>query len=637
MRSVRWRAIDVIGLLVLGSVGCDVADDGLTFGGEGGWSGSGGLGATEASTSRGGGGSTALAGGSTALAGGSGSGGIATGGAAGAKQATTCADDPCENGGTCEGEAGAFTCECLAGFAGRRCELNVDDCAVDRCLNGGLCTDGINDYECACPVGYDGKNCELGSDDCANDPCQNGGVCEDRVGRYICVCAVGFSGEQCERAVAGCADEPCLNGGVCADASDGGYQCECPDGYDGANCENDIDECAESPCENSAECVDGVGFRTCRCKPGFDGDDCEMDVDECEASPCKHAGSCTNKSGGYACACTPAWTGATCEIDVDECEAANTCGTNQVCENTSGGFECSCGPGTSGTNCEPVVLDLGECPGYNASDAAAVSDDGQVVVGWCQNGNDDRAAFRWTPSTGMQTFLDVGTTSAAYALSADGMAIGGSYETDDGGYAFRWTGGTRIDLGAGAVTAVDDDGSVVVFGTYRWTASSSQELGITALGTDSDGSVVVGYAADKAYKWVSGSGLQELPPPANMTDAYANATNADGSVVVGRAERNGDTYGVIWRGTTPESVGVLASGFHAVSADGTLAVSEHYANQPMVWEQSKGLRRLTEALNERGAVLAEDAIYTIYGLSRNGRFIGGRLSTGNAFRARLRD
>lgn len=42
----------------------------------------------------------------------------------------------------------AFSCDCVAGFDGTRCEINVDEChQIDNpepCLNGGTCIDLVN-------------------------------------------------------------------------------------------------------------------------------------------------------------------------------------------------------------------------------------------------------------------------------------------------------------------------------------------------------------------------------------------------------------------------------------------------------------------------------------------------------------
>ena len=44
-----------------------------------------------------------------------------------------------------------------------------------KCESGGLCVDGVNDYSCSCPPGFAGRFCELQIDECQINPCQNQG------------------------------------------------------------------------------------------------------------------------------------------------------------------------------------------------------------------------------------------------------------------------------------------------------------------------------------------------------------------------------------------------------------------------------------------------------------------------------
>ena len=47
-------------------------------------------------------------------------------------------------------------CECLDGFEGDRCEVNIDDCTDHTCQNGATCIDGIQSYSCQCMPGFTG-------------------------------------------------------------------------------------------------------------------------------------------------------------------------------------------------------------------------------------------------------------------------------------------------------------------------------------------------------------------------------------------------------------------------------------------------------------------------------------------------
>ncbi|XP_069930772.1 protein delta homolog 2 isoform X6 [Oryctolagus cuniculus] len=111
------------------------------------------------------------------------------------------AGSPCRNGGQCQDDRGFalnFTCRCLAGFVGARCELNVDDCLMRPCANGATCLDGINRFSCLCPEGFAGRFCTINLDDCASHPCQRGARCRDRVHDFDCLCPSGYGGKTCE-------------------------------------------------------------------------------------------------------------------------------------------------------------------------------------------------------------------------------------------------------------------------------------------------------------------------------------------------------------------------------------------------------------------------------------------------------
>lgn len=111
------------------------------------------------------------------------------------------AGSPCRNGGLCQDDQGFalnFTCRCLAGFVGARCEVNVDDCLMRPCANGATCLDGINRFSCLCPEGFAGRFCTINLDDCASRPCQRGARCRDRVHDFDCLCPSGYGGKTCE-------------------------------------------------------------------------------------------------------------------------------------------------------------------------------------------------------------------------------------------------------------------------------------------------------------------------------------------------------------------------------------------------------------------------------------------------------
>ena len=64
---------------------------------------------------------------------------------------TACDSSPCANSGNCTSmEPFNFTCQCVVGYTGRTCEVNIDDCVSATCPNNSICEDGVNTYECIC-------------------------------------------------------------------------------------------------------------------------------------------------------------------------------------------------------------------------------------------------------------------------------------------------------------------------------------------------------------------------------------------------------------------------------------------------------------------------------------------------------
>jgi uncharacterized membrane protein len=560
---------------------CTVDREGFAFGSMAGASGEVG----------GAGGSTANAGGATTAAGWTSSGASGKSGVA----STGCAAEPCQNAGTCSDRSGGgYQCECVDGYGGTRCEIEIDDCAVDRCKNGGVCADRVNDYHCQCSAGYQGKNCELATDDCAGLPCQNGGECRDGNARYTCVCQPGFSGIDCERRVSGCDDDPCLNG-QCSETA-AGYSCSCEDGFQGLNC--------------------------------------EVVLDECRDAPCQHGGVCSNQSPGFACQCPEEWTGKTCELDVDECASPGVCPEGRSCVNSAGGYECPCSPGGVGPDCERVFDLLPSIEGLDTCTALDVNADGSVVVGWCLAGNLAGGAFRWTVDEGLEVLTGL-PGAGARRVSDDGNVIAGEHT----GSVFRWTRSTgMVDLAMSGSAAMNASGSVIAAGDQRWTASGKTSIAplIDAAAMSADGNVIAGHGefGQRSYRWTPDSELYELLPPAGMTNAAAVGMSTDGSVIVGYAYAVDAVYGVIWKGAEITSSNTFPW-FSDVSGNGAVMAVRSPGG---IWDQTNGLRDLRELLNARGAAVPDGDLY-VTAISRDGRYVVGELDAvsgqGRAFRAKL--
>ncbi len=180
-----------------------------------------------------------------------------------------------------------------------------------------------------------------------------------------------------------------------------------------------------------------------------------------------------------------------------------------------------------------VATDLGTL-GVGSSIAFGVSDHGNVVVG-NSNAQATPHAFRWVEgaedgvagNVQMRALasLDGGafTATSAAAVSADGNVVVGSSETSafsGTSHATRWAGGDMAitDLGTlpgmtgSFATATSGDGSVVVGASglaFRWTRATGMQAVTT---------------------WLAGAGVS---PPANWSLDVANGVNGNGNVVVG--------------------------------------------------------------------------------------------------------
>lgn len=249
------------------------------------------------------------------------------------------------------------------------------------------------------------------------------------------------------------------------------------------------------------------------------------------------------------------------------------------------------------------LQDLGTLPGSTGSDALGVSGDGAVVVGSAATAQGS-LAWIWDATAGLRSLgtLGAGTSNAATAVSRDGLVVVGY----SGHHAFRWTTGTGMvditpqlaDNGSAAAYAISADGATIV-GSYnpnpsgvgmlshqfRWTASSGfEELASVdrgnwspgrALATDRTGSRIFGVLFDfleYASVWSYQTGTIKL-------DAYlqsqgldltgwslleAQASSDDGDVVVGLGYRQvgKDEVPVAWRISGLTTVGpVFADGF----------------------------------------------------------------------------
>jgi probable HAF family extracellular repeat protein len=173
------------------------------------------------------------------------------------------------------------------------------------------------------------------------------------------------------------------------------------------------------------------------------------------------------------------------------------------------------------------------------SSANSVYADGWVFVGDARfSGFASGHAFRWTAAGGMVDLdpLGIHSSSTASGVSSDGSIVVGGTQAGGGWSAFRWTAA---------------DGMILLGGLGGSESSLSDAKGISA-----DGRVIVGRATDstasgawRAFRWTAADGMitveqwlrnNGITVASDMTTS-ANATNRDGSVVVGQLE-NGHAF-----------------------------------------------------------------------------------------------
>uniref|UniRef100_A0A3P8ZN67 Sushi, nidogen and EGF-like domains 1 n=1 Tax=Esox lucius TaxID=8010 RepID=A0A3P8ZN67_ESOLU len=283
-----------------------------------------------------------------------------------------CLSYPCQNGGTCFDQVSGFICQCPAGFTGTVCETDIDECMDSPCLYGAQCVQGVDSFTCVCEKGFVGMLCETDMDECGSQPCQNGGECKDQVNGYSCSCPAAFTGTHCETVLTvvnssstpqtenhtvSCEGQGCESHQICEYTALDVYNCTCAPGFYGNNCE---EECL---CQNGGICVDMNG--TCDCPSGFTGIYCQFEVTQTPCSnsrPCPDGGPCLEYGGTYLCTCQ---TGVT-DLDHKDfyppyvqprsvCDSS-PCLNGGYCYEREGGYTCECNHGYRGKHCEKVRL-----------------------------------------------------------------------------------------------------------------------------------------------------------------------------------------------------------------------------------------------------------------------------------------
>lgn len=184
---------------------------------------------------------------------------------------------------------------------------------------------------------------------------------------------------------------------------------------------------------------------------------------------------------------------------------------------------------------EGGMVRLGDWPKGRLAYAAAVSADGNVVVGSATSSS-GWEAYRWTPADGAQALgkLKNGKGSNAFAISPDGKVIVGEAHTfENGNHAwvpFRWT---------------EETGMVGLL-----SAKNNRDGNTQAYDVSDDGSVIVGGDRNKntAIYWTEIAGVRKLK---DVLNGYGLDEDLKGWQLHSATGISGDGLTIIGNGLNP--------------------------------------------------------------------------------------
>uniref|UniRef100_A0A2C9KBM1 Uncharacterized protein n=1 Tax=Biomphalaria glabrata TaxID=6526 RepID=A0A2C9KBM1_BIOGL len=268
-----------------------------------------------------------------------------------------CYPTPCKNGGTCQSNAGSFSCQCTDGFEGSLCQIEIKaEKNETTCESIDVCQSAMKEYFC--------HWCSSSNDSCLNESCVhtcrsfNNLTAEERI---LCQC---FCNETTIDDIC-LLNDPCLHGGKCTNTSSG-YSCSCNIGWTGEDCEIPVDYCSQNnTCKNNAGCYNLANDTYCHCPSGTGGKTCELKKELCENYgnfTCRH-GSCEPDGGSAQCKCQDSYTGKSCELLTNLCSADPCYGGK--CYLNESSFYCDCREGQQGassTYCNSTVDPCSKCP-----------------------------------------------------------------------------------------------------------------------------------------------------------------------------------------------------------------------------------------------------------------------------------
>ena len=201
----------------------------------------------------------------------------------------TCADSPCQNGGTCTDINGEFSCNCnYNGWQGPTCEDDYAECAYQHRNNCPVEIVQQNGVDITCSSLNDCRAID-NAYQCYNGVCKKYSyACTELIGTYQCICGEGFNGDgyTCVDANLPCLTNERVSAGSCVPCETGQIN-EAGDFPNGTNT-----TCEYAPCtlnvttglltDASIGCMIGAASGTygncaCACTDGFSGQFC----DEC--------------------------------------------------------------------------------------------------------------------------------------------------------------------------------------------------------------------------------------------------------------------------------------------------------------------------------------------------------------------
>lgn len=317
---------------------------------------------------------------------------------------------------------------------------------------------------------------------------------------------------------------------------------------------------------------------------------------------------------------------------------------------------------TSARTSAQTITEIGVLHGHNESGASGINGNGTAVCGYSAVTGGISRAIRWTSTAGI---LNLGTvvpthqTSFAAAISDDGqIVVGESYTIGIGQpmRAFRWTQSTgMVGLPLGnfhdQAMGISADGSTILgqsnYYAVKWTNSGTTltylgQIGPTgasySVGSNSNGSFIAGYGALNFYRQV---GMWTPPAPPQIVgtvfpndDTWVTSMSRDGGTVVGfsgyfsstrRAMKWTPTTGLVDIGLATITPGDQTS-FGAVTSEGiaSLGWATYSGNQAAVhWTEIGGFWDLNSYLASWGVNLTGWTLTECTGVSADATALCG--------------